>query len=255
MSENGGDETTAALLIIGDEILSGRTRDANLPQLAEWLNARGVRLREVRVVPDLTETIVDAVNALRRAHDYLFTTGGIGPTHDDITADAIARAFDVPLTLHPEAFDLLAAHYPDGEFTPARQRMARVPEGGALIENPVSVAPGFRIGNVFVLAGVPQIMRAMLDSLAHEDAGGAPMLSRSLGIPMPESAFAEDLAQLQAAHPDVQIGSYPYYREGRAGLHVVMRSTDLERLERLTGRVADAARSHGVEPIDHPGEG
>lgn len=255
MQKTGAADITAALLIIGDEILSGRTRDANLPQLAEWLNARGVRLREVRIVPDRTETIVDAVNVLRRAHDYLFTTGGIGPTHDDITADAIARAFDVPLEAHPDAYDLLAAHYADGDFTPARQRMARVPAGGALIDNPVSVAPGFRIGNVFVLAGVPQIMRAMLDSLAHEVAGGDPMLSRTLGIPMPESAFAADLEQLQTAHPEVQIGSYPYYRDGRASLHVVMRSTDIDHLETLTGLVAAAARAHGVEPIDHPGEG
>jgi len=245
---------TAALVIIGDEILSGRTEDANLPVIARWLNERGVALAEARIVPDRREAIVTALNETRRAHGYVFTTGGIGPTHDDITAEAVAAAFDVPLRLHDEAYRRLEAHYPPGEFTPARQRMARVPDGGSLIDNPVSVAPGFRLENVFVLAGVPEIVRVMLDSLDHEVTGGAPMRSRSIGVALPESAFADDLARIQSAHAGVQIGSYPFFRGGRAGLHVVLRGTDMAALDRAAADVAAAARLHGVDPVSDPRE-
>ena len=245
---------TAALVIIGDEILSGRTEDANLPTIARWLNERGVRLSEARVVPDKREVIVAAVNETRHNHDYVFTTGGIGPTHDDITAESIAAAFGLPLKLHDEAYRRLEAHYKPGDFTEARQRMARVPEGGTLIDNPVSIAPGFRVENVFVLAGVPEIVSIMLDSIAHDVAGGRPMLSKSLAVALPESAFAGDLERIQAESPDVQIGSYPFFRGGRAGLHVVMRSTERDRLETVAEAVAAAARAHGVEPIPDPGE-
>lgn len=238
----------AALVVIGDEILSGRTQDANIAGLARFLGDRGIRLTEVRIVPDVTERIIVAVNALRDAVDYLFTTGGIGPTHDDITADAIAKAFGVPLRHHPEALRRLGERYRPGEFTEARKRMARIPEGGELIDNPVSVAPGFRIGNVFVLAGVPAIMQSMLGSLAHQLVGGDRLLSESLAIPMPESAFADDLAAIAGANPAAQIGSYPYYRDGRPGLHVVVRSTDPDLLARVMEAVAEAARGHGVEP-------
>jgi len=245
---------TAALVIIGDEILSGRTEDANLPTIARWLNERGVRLSEARIVPDQRETIIAAVNETRHNHDYVFTTGGIGPTHDDITAESVAAAFGVELTLHDEAFRRLEAHYRPGEFTEARQRMARVPAGGTLIDNPVSIAPGFRIENVFVLAGVPEIVRVMLDSLAHEVTGGRPMLSKSLAVALPESAFASDLAKLQADNPEVQIGSYPFFRGGQAGLHVVMRCTERERLEAVAKNITAAARALGVEPTPDPGE-
>lgn len=245
---------SAALVIIGDEILSGRTEDANLPTIARWLNERGVRLSEARVIPDRREAIVAAVNETRHNHDYVFTTGGIGPTHDDITAESVAAAFGVELTLHEEAFRRLKAHYRPGEFTQARQRMARVPEGGTLIDNPVSIAPGFRIENVFVLAGVPEIVRVMLDSLAHEVTGGKPMLSKSLAVALPESAFAEALADIQADNADVQIGSYPFFRGGRAGLHVVLRSTERERLDAVADKIAAAARAQGVEPTPDPGE-
>jgi len=256
MSARESEDTpvTAALVIIGDEILSGRTEDANLPVIARWLGERGVRLAEARIVPDRHAAIAEAVNATRRLHDYVFTTGGIGPTHDDITAEAVAQAFDRPLRLHEEAYRRLQAHYPPGEFTEARQRMARVPEGGELIDNPVSVAPGFRLDNVYVLAGVPEIVEVMLDSLAHTVTGGAPMRSKSLGVALPESAFADALGRIQRAYPDVQIGSYPFYHSGGAGLHVVMRSTDEAVLEQVAAEVAGAARAEGVEPVEDPGE-
>ncbi len=248
-------QVTAALVIIGDEILSGRTRDANLPYLATWLNARGIVLGEVRIVPDRMSAIVEAVNALRTRFDYVFTTGGIGPTHDDITAEAIAEAFGVPLEYDDEAVRRLSAHYPPGGLTPARKRMARVPGSGTLIDNPVSVAPGFQIENVFVLAGVPEIMRVMLDSLAHRLIGGEPMQAATLEIPMPESAFAGPLAAVAAAHPAVAIGSYPYYRDGHAGIHVVVRATDADAIRAAVDAVAAAARDMGVEPRHETQEG
>ena len=205
---------TAALVVIGDEILSGRTQDRNIATIARWLGARGIALVEVRIVPDEEAAIIAAVRALKDAVDYLFTTGGIGPTHDDITAEAVARALGRPLVIHDEAFRRLKAHYGAERFTPARQRMARTPQGAALIDNPISVAPGFRVDNVFVLAGVPEIAAAMLDSLEPVITGGPPVLSRVLDVPLPESAFADALAAIAAAHPDVRIGSYPYYRRG-----------------------------------------
>ncbi len=252
MSDTKEKIVKAALVIIGDEILSGRTQDANLSYLATWLNERGVRLDEARVVPDVTERIIAAVNACRAQFDYVFTTGGIGPTHDDITADAIARAFDVPLEYHPEAMALMARQYATGDFTDARKRMARIPKGGDLIENPVSIAPGFQIENVFVLAGVPLIMRTMLDSLGHKLVGGAPVVSQSISVPMPESALADDLARIAKARPSVQIGSYPYYREGRVGLNVVVRSTDEAEVKATIEDVESTVRSHGVTPNRTP---
>ena len=223
--------TTAALILIGDEILSGRIRDENLPYLTHWLNERGVQLREARVVPDIPGTIADAVNVCRHQFDYVFTTGGIGPTHDDVTADSIAQALGVALDMHPDAYQMLQAHYPPGEFTPARQRMARVPRGGRLIDNPISVAPGFVIENIYVLAGVPMIMRAMLDSLAHDSNGGAPARSITLRLDVAESRVADILGQLQADRPGISIGSYPFYVEGHVGVQVVFRGTDADALE------------------------
>jgi molybdenum cofactor synthesis domain-containing protein len=218
---------TAALIIIGNEVLSGRTRDANLQYVAVELNKIGVRLAEVRVVPDIEARIVEAVNALRAGFDYVFTTGGIGPTHDDITAASIAKAFGVPLLRHPEAVERLAARFKDrSELNEARLRMANVPEGGTLIDNPVSGAPGFQIGNVFVMAGVPAIMQAMLQSAKHRLVGGAPMLSRLVATDLPEGRIAEGLGALQDRHPEVEIGSYPFYRGGRFGVSLITRATD-----------------------------
>jgi molybdenum cofactor synthesis domain-containing protein len=223
---------TAALLVIGDEILSGRTQDRNVAQVAGWLNLQGIRLREVRVVPDMIETIAAAVNALRAQHDYLFTTGGIGPTHDDVTVDAIAHALGVPVTVHPRARAALEAYYATrGGVTEARLRMARVPEGAELIENRMSGAPGIRIANVFILAGVPHIATLMLEALSGTLEGGKPLLSRTVGCWVPESEVADLLREAEAAHPGCQIGSYPFFKEGRVGANFVVRATDAAQLE------------------------
>jgi molybdenum cofactor synthesis domain-containing protein len=218
---------TAAIAIIGDEILSGRTQDKNIAQIALWLNIQGIRLREVRVVPDVEEEIVDAVNALRMRYDYLFTTGGIGPTHDDITVDAIAKALGVGVIVHPQARAVLEGYYETrGGLTEARLRMARVPEGADLIPNRMSGAPGIQIGNIFIMAGVPHITAGMLDALTGTLEGGAPMLSRTIGCWVAESEIADMLGRTEKAHEGCQIGSYPFFREGRVGSNFVVRSTD-----------------------------
>ena len=218
---------TAGLLIIGDEILSGRIQDRNVAPIATWLNIQGIRLNEVRVVPDVTERIVAAVNALRHENDYLFTTGGIGPTHDDITVDAIAAALGVPVEVHPKARAVLEQYYETrGGISEARLRMARVPAGAELIENRMSGAPGIRIGNIFVMAGVPHIAALMLDALSGTIEGGKPLLSRTIGCWIPESEVADLLRATEQAHPGCQIGSYPFFREGRVGANFVIRSTN-----------------------------
>ncbi|MCK9540955.1 MAG: molybdopterin-binding protein [Novosphingobium sp.] len=222
---------TAALVVIGDEILSGRTHDRNIAQVAAWLGIQGIRLREVRVVADDTAAIVEAVNALRARNDYLFTTGGIGPTHDDITVDAIAEALDVDVIVHPEARAVLEEHYANrGGLTEARLRMARVPAGAELIPNRYSGAPGIRAGNVFIMAGVPEITAGMLDALTGKLEGGAVMLSETVGCWVQESAVADLLRETEKAHAGCQIGSYPFWREGRGGANFVIRSTDADAL-------------------------
>src|SRR3569833_66529 len=218
---------TAALLVIGDEILSGRTQDRNIAQVGAWLNLQGIRLNEVRVVPDVIPRIAEAVNALRAENDYLFTTGGIGPTHDDMTVEAIAAALGVPVVLHPRARATLEAYYATrGGLTDARLRMARVPEGAELIENKASGAPGIRIGNIFILAGVPHIATIMLESLSGTLEGGKPLLTRTFGSWTPESEVADTLREVEARHEHCQIGSYPFFREGKVGADFVIRSTD-----------------------------
>ncbi len=219
---------TACLLIIGNEILSGRTQDKNLAFLGQGLNELGIRLMEVRVIPDIEAVIVDTLNDVRRRFDYVFTTGGIGPTHDDITADCVAKAFGLPLIVNPEARAILAAHYEatGSALTEARLRMARTPEGATLIENPVSRAPGFQVENVFVMAGIPAIMQAMFASVKHRLVGGAPLRSRTLAVEMGESFVADGLAALQARFPEVEIGSYPFSRDGVFGTRLVLRATD-----------------------------
>jgi molybdenum cofactor synthesis domain-containing protein len=240
---------TAALVIIGDEILSGRTQDANLAYLAKWLNVHGIRLKAARVVPDETPMIVEAVNAMRAAHDYVFTTGGIGPTHDDITVDAIAAAFGVPVVIHPKAEALLKGYYQD-RITPARLRMARVPEGGALIENAVSMAPGIRMDNVFIMAGIPKVMQAMLDALTGQLEGGEPVLSRTVSAFVAESQVADMLAAVEKSFDGVQIGSYPIAREGRFGANFVVRSTDPATMNAAAQAILDGIVALGVEAID-----
>ncbi|WP_085809055.1 molybdopterin-binding protein [Sphingomonas sp. TZW2008] len=218
---------TAALVVIGDEILSGRTQDKNIAQIAQWLNVQGIRLVEVRVVPDVESAIVEAVNALRARNDYLFTTGGIGPTHDDITVDAIAAALGVGVSHHPAAVAVLERYYATrGGATEARLRMARVPDGAGLIENKMSGAPGIRIENVFIMAGVPHITAGMLDALTGTLEGGRPVVSKQIGCWVAESEVADLLRQTEKAHAGVAIGSYPFFREGRTGANFVVRSPD-----------------------------
>jgi molybdenum cofactor synthesis domain-containing protein len=231
---------TACVLIIGNEILSGRTEDENLAFLARGLNDSGIRLREARVIPDVPEIIVTTVNDVRRRFDYIFTTGGIGPTHDDITAQCMADAFGVALILHPQAKHLLETHYPPGQLNEARLRMAMVPEGAVLLPNPISRAPGFQIGNVFVLPGVPNIMRGIFEQL-----------SCRLG----EGTLAKDLSALQDRYADVEIGSYPYFRRGDFGVTLVLRATDQARLAAAAEDVKALILDLGGDPQEGLSEG
>src|SRR5690606_1545104 len=235
----------------GDEILSGRTRDSNLSYIATHLNKIGIQVREARVIPDIEDVIVAAVNELRARYDYVFTTGGLGPTHDDITADAIARAFGVGIDYHPEAVKVLDEHYKEtgGEFTKARMRMARLPEGAVMIANPLSKAPGFQIGNVFVMAGIPMIMQVMLDSLTDRLEGGAAMQSRTVTGQIGEGTIAERLGDRQLRPPEVGMGSCPYCRGKSVGTSIVMRAVDARALEKVEQAVVALMREFGVEPL------
>ncbi len=238
---------TAGLVVIGDEILSGRTQDRNVAQIAVWLNVQGIRLTEVRVVPDVQARIVAAVDAMRTGCDYCFTTGGIGPTHDDITVDAIAAALGVPVVIHEGARAMLAGYYETrGGLTEARLRMARVPQGAELIPNRMSGAPGIRVGNIFILAGVPNITAGMLDMLTGTLEGGRPVVSATIGCWVAESEIADLLAATERAHAGVAIGSYPFFREGRTGANFVVRATDQGVVDAciadLTARLAGEGR-------------
>ena len=240
---------TAGLVVIGDEILSGRTHDKNIAQIASWLQVQGIRLAEVRVVPDVEGRIVEAVNALRAANDYLFTTGGIGPTHDDITVDAIAAALGVPVVIHPDARAILERYYTNkpGGLTDARLRMARVPQGGELIPNRMSGAPGIKVGNLFIMAGVPHITAGMLEALTGTLEGGAPLLSETIGCWTAESEVADLLREVEKAHPECQIGSYPFFREGRVGANFVVRSTEADHLSACVDALCAALGEEGMD--------
>ena len=241
---------TAGLLVIGDEILSGRTQDRNIAQVGTWLNLQGIRLNEVRVVADDMAAIGAAVTALRAGNDYLFTTGGIGPTHDDITVDAIAAALGVPVVIHPKARAILEAYYATrGGVTEARLRMARVPEGAELIENRVSGAPGIRCGNIFILAGVPHIATLMLEALSGQLEGGRPLLSRTIGCRAAESEVADLLGETERAHQDCQIGSYPFFKEGKVGANFVIRSTDEGALEACATALIARLQAKGLPVV------
>ena len=237
---------TAALIVIGDEILSGRTQDKNIAQIASWLGVQGIRLREVRVVADDSHAIIEAVNTLRARNDYLFTTGGIGPTHDDITVDAIAAALGVSVEIHEGARAILADYYGTrGGLTDARLRMARVPAGADLIENRMSGAPGIRHGNIYIMAGVPHITAGMLDSLTGTLEGGLPLLSTTVGCWVAESEIAHLLASTERAHEGCQIGSYPFFRDGRTGANFVIRSTDAATLDACAADLTAALEREG----------
>ena len=229
----GTDLVTAAIVVIGDEILSGRTKDQNIGYIADHLTAIGIQLREVRIVPDDQDSIIAAVNALREANDYVFTTGGIGPTHDDITADAIAAAFNVPIDVDERALALMKPFYEQRnmELTPARLRMARLPQGAELIENSISIAPGFVMDNVIVMAGVPRVMQVMLAAVTPKLRTGGKLLTRTIDLAHPESEIADLLGEVQKAYQDVSMGSYPKYDDGKLSVQLVLRAMDKKRLE------------------------
>lgn len=249
---------TAAICLIGDELLSGRTRDINTQTIARYLAPFGIPVKEVRIVSDEQDRIVAAVNALRATYSYVFTTGGIGPTHDDITADAIAAAFGVGIGEHPGAAALLASRYAemDTEFTPARRRMARIPEGASLIDNPVSGAPGFQTGNVFTLAGVPKIVEGMLGDIGHRLKTGAIVHSLTVrGSGLREGDLAEALAVLAETYPDLSLGSYPWFQAvNNHGVALVARGTDLAQLDLIREDLASLIRAQGIEPEHIQGE-
>jgi molybdenum cofactor synthesis domain-containing protein len=241
---------TAGLAIIGDEILSGRTQDRNIGQVATWLNAQGIRLAEVRVVPDLEDRIIAAINALRQAYDYVFTTGGIGPTHDDITVDAVAKALGVPVTVHPAARAILERYYADkGGLNEGRLRMARVPEGAELIPNRMSGAPGIKLGNLFLMAGVPHIAAGMLDALTGTLEGGRPLVSVTVGAFAPESEVADLLRKAEQSADGISIGSYPFFKEGRVGSNFVIRSEDPDRAQAVADDLSLELAKVGYDPV------
>ena len=235
----------AALIIIGNEILSGRTKDKNLAYLAEWLNEIGIQLYEVRVIRDDEDEIIDCVNLLRKKFDYVFTTGGIGPTHDDITTESIAKAFDVELETNPEALKILQGYYKKGDLNEARLKMTLLPKGAQLVENPVTKAPGFKMDNVFVMAGIPSIMQGMLEGARVFLETGTKMSSKSIDVFMPESFVATELSQIQDNYLNVEIGSYPFNKDGKFGTSLVMRSTDLVALDRCEIEVAEMIKKLG----------
>jgi molybdenum cofactor synthesis domain-containing protein len=244
---------TAAVVIIGNEILSGRTADANLIFLGKRLNEEGVRLREVRVVTDDEDAIVEAVNALRARYDYVFTTGGIGPTHDDITAGAVAAAFGRALVLNEEAVARMREHYSDEQLNEARLRMAHTPEGATLVDNPVSKTPGFRVENVYVFAGVPRIMQAMFENVAGELAGGTPTLARTVSVYITEGAVAAGLSALQERYRELEIGSYPFVRDQKLGTSLVIRGTQADEIDAATDALLVLLDELGGEVIEDSG--
>jgi molybdenum cofactor synthesis domain-containing protein len=244
MSEN----PTAAVLVIGDEILSGRTQDTNTNYIAKQLGALGIDLREARIVGDVEDEIVAGLNALRARYTYVFTTGGIGPTHDDITADAVAKAFGVGIDYHPEALAMLAARYKPGEFNEMRKRMARIPQGAGLVRNTASVAPGIHIGNVYVMAGVPMIMRAMMEDIVPHLERGAAVHAQTVQARIGEGRIAEGLMRIQNDFPDLALGSYPYYREDGFGVQLVARGRDAAEVEAASAAIEAMIRAEGAEP-------
>ena len=254
MTEQYSPSVTAALVVIGEEILSGRTRDENIGYIAAYLTRIGIALREVRVVADVEAEIVAAVNALRPRFTYVFTTGGIGPTHDDVTTDAIAKAFKVEVVVDAEAVAAMRQRFIGNELTPARLRMARVPKGAQLIDNAISRAPGFMLENVIVMAGVPRIMQVMLDAVAPRLARGKSIITRSIRLDVPEGDAAPGLFDLQAAHPEVQIGSYPFFENKRLGTYVVLRSTDETRLAAAVSDLWKIIAREGFQAVSSEGE-
>ena len=240
----------AAILIIGNEILSGRTKDTNTSTLATWLNSIGVNVSEVRVVPDLENIIVDTINTLRKTYDYVFTTGGIGPTHDDITAKSVSKAFNLKYEIHQEAFKILESYYKVGEFNEGRQKMVWMPENANLILNPTSGAPGFNVENVFCLPGVPSILKSMLGALKNNIVGGKPILSHTISLRTVESEIANSLTKVQNENKDVEIGSYPFFHAGKLGVSIVIRSEDQLKIEKCSTQILKFVNEKKIEVVD-----
>ena len=243
-------KVNAAILIIGNEILSGRTQDTNTSTLATWLNSIGVKVKEVRVIPDIEETIVDTLNVLRKENDYVFTTGGIGPTHDDITAESVAEAFGLQYEIHQEAFKILEAYYKPGEFNEGRQKMVKMPENAELILNPTSGAPGFNVKNVFCLPGVPSILKSMLGGLKNKIAGGEPILSHTISLRTVESEIANSLTKVQNNNKDVEIGSYPFFHAGNLGVSIVLRSENQSKIDTCNSQILEFIKEKKIEIVD-----
>ena len=242
-------EITAGIIIIGNEVLSGRTKDINTSTLARWLNSLGINVREVRVIPDLEKDIIETVNALRKKFDYIFTTGGIGPTHDDITAESISKAFNLEYGFHKEAFSILEKYYKPGEFNEGRQKMAKMPTTANLILNPTSGAPGFYVKNVFCLPGVPSILQSMIGGLKNELVGGDPIISITISLRTVESEIAKPIAEIQNKNNDVEIGSYPFFRAGKLGVSIVLRSSNKSKLDKCNLELLDFIKSRQIEII------
>ena len=243
-------KVNAAILIIGNEILSGRTKDLNTSTLAIWLNSIGVKVVEVRVIPDDEKKIIDNVNLLRKNYNYVFTTGGIGPTHDDITSESISKAFGLKYEIHQDAFKILETYYKIGEFNEGRQKMAWMPETAKLILNPTSGAPGFNVENVFSLPGVPSILKSMLGDLTHKIVGGEPIKSLTISLRTVESEIANSLTKVQNENKDVEIGSYPFFHAGKLGVSVVIRSEDQSKIDNCNSQILKFVNEKKIEVVD-----
>ena len=243
-------KVNAAILIIGNEILSGRTQDTNTSTLAIWLNKIGVKVKEVRVIPDIEKKIVNTLNILRKENNYVFTTGGIGPTHDDITAESVSKTFGLKYEIHKEAYRILEDYYKPGEFNEGRKKMARMPENATLILNPTSGAPGFSVENVFCLPGVPSILKSMLGSLKNKIVGGEPILSQTISLKTVESEIASSLNKVQDQNKDVEIGSYPFFHAGKLGVSIVLRSEDQSKIDLCNSQILDFIKEKKIEIVD-----
>ena len=242
-------KVNAAILIIGNEILSGRTQDTNTSTLATWLNSIGVKVGEVRVIPDIEKTIIGTLNLLKTTYNYVFTTGGIGPTHDDITAESVSKAFGLKYEIHKEAFKILEAYYKPGEFNEGRQKMVWMPENANLILNPTSGAPGFNVENVFCLPGVPSILRSMLGGLKNKIVGGEPIISHTISLKTVESEIANSLTNVQDNNKNVEIGSYPFFQAGKLGVSIVIRSEDQLKIEKCSSEIIEFINKKKIEVV------
>ena len=243
-------EINAAIIIIGNEVLSGRTKDLNTSTLSKWLNSIGIIVNEVRVIPDIEKKIIDTVNDLKKNFDYVFTTGGIGPTHDDITAESISKAFNLEYGFHKEAFSILEKYYEPGEFNEGRQKMAKMPTTAKLILNPSSGAPGFYVENVFCFPGVPSILKSMLGGLNNVLIGGDPILSKTISLKTYESEIAKSLSNVQNNNKDVEIGSYPFFRQGKLGVSIVLRSANKDKIDNCNSQILEFVKAKNIKIVE-----